>query len=235
MPEPTDKILYNRIKRSMYKKYPKHSAYRSGLIVKAYKKTFKKKYGNKKESYKGKYTRKRGLSRWFREKWRNQRGKVGYKYKSDVYRPTKRITKKSPITFKELTEKQLKRARREKARTHRVKRFKGGAKRYGIEMKDKLVKIIRPTVKGKKYTAIIKNLKTKKTHKISFGAIGYEQYRDSTRLKLYARRNHGDKQRRRNYFTRHSGIPTKDRAVKKELKKSHGHYNAKILSHIYLW
>ena len=43
MPEPTDKILYNKIKRNMYKKYPKHSAYRSGLIVKAYKKTFKKK------------------------------------------------------------------------------------------------------------------------------------------------------------------------------------------------
>jgi len=235
MSEPTDKILYNKTKKRIQRKYPKHSAYRSGLIVKTYKKAFRKKYGNKKKSYKGKYTRKKGLSRWFREEWKNQRGEIGYKYKSDVYRPTKRITKKTPITLKELSKKQIKRARREKARTRRIKRFIGGAKRYGIKMKEKLVKIIRPTVKGKKYTAIIKNLKTKKTHKVSFGAIGYEQYRDSTLLQLYTQGNHGDKRRRRNYFSRHSGIPTKDRAIRKELRKSHGHYNAKILSHIYLW
>ena len=155
-----------------------------------------------------------------------------------MYRPTRRITSKTPVTFDELTNKQISRARREKRITRRVKRFRGGrrrTKRYGIVMNERIVEFIKPTVKGKKYTAIIENLKTKKRHKISFGAIGYQQFKDSTPLKLYKNMNHDDPKRRRNYFNRHSGIPTKDAAVKKELKKSHGRYNAKILSHIYLW
>ena len=32
--------------KRIYKKIPKHSAYRSGVLVQAYKKSFKKKYGN---------------------------------------------------------------------------------------------------------------------------------------------------------------------------------------------
>lgn len=122
--EPVDKALYNKTKKQLYKKYPKHSAYRSGLLVQAYKKAFKNKYGSSKQPYLGKQTKKVGLNRWFSEKWLNQRGEVGYKYKSDVYRPTKRITKKTPITFCELNKKQIKRARSEKYRTRHVKRFK---------------------------------------------------------------------------------------------------------------
>ena len=38
MPTPTNKALYNRVKARIKKKIPKHSAYRSGQIVKAYKK-----------------------------------------------------------------------------------------------------------------------------------------------------------------------------------------------------
>ena len=37
----------------------------------------------KSNPYKGK-TKKQGLRRWFREKWVNQRGEIGYKYKSDI-------------------------------------------------------------------------------------------------------------------------------------------------------
>jgi hypothetical protein len=124
--EPVDKVLYNKTKKQLYKKYPKHSAYRSGLLVQAYKKAFSEKYGNKKQPYFGKSKKGRatGLGRWFAEKWLNQRGEVGYKYKSDVYRPTKRVTKKSPITFGELSKKQIKRARTEKYRTGHVKLFK---------------------------------------------------------------------------------------------------------------
>ena len=99
MPKPRNMKLYNSIKRKIYKKHPKHSAYRSGLLVQAYKKKFKKKYGNK-EPYIGKKTSKKGLKRWFEEEWVNQRGEIGYKYKGDVYRPSKRITKKTPKTFK---------------------------------------------------------------------------------------------------------------------------------------
>lgn len=124
--KPTDLELYNKIKKKTMKKIPKHSAYRSGVIVKTYKKKFKEKYGNKKSPYTGKKTKKKGLSRWFKEKWVNQRGEVGYKYKSDIYRPSKRITKKTPVTHKELSKKQIKRARTIKYKKGRVHRFKKG-------------------------------------------------------------------------------------------------------------
>ena len=41
---PNDKKLYNKTKKYIYKKYPKHSAYRSGLLVQEYKKRFSKKW-----------------------------------------------------------------------------------------------------------------------------------------------------------------------------------------------
>ena len=96
---PTDLFLYEKIKKKVYKDIQKHSAYRSGIVVKKYKESFKKKYGNK-NPYKGKYTKKKGLRRWFDEKWVNQRGKVGYQYKNDIYRPSKRITKKHQLHIK---------------------------------------------------------------------------------------------------------------------------------------
>ena len=55
---PTDSNLYNKTKKYIYKKYPKHSAYRSGLLVQKYKSNFTKKYGNKKQPYIGTKTRK---------------------------------------------------------------------------------------------------------------------------------------------------------------------------------
>ena len=104
--EPRDLILYNKIKKKVYKKIPKHSAYRSGILVQQYKKAFKKKYP-KKNPYKGKTTERKGLKRWFNEKWVNQDGKVGYHSKSDIYRPSKRITSNTPITHKELSKKEI--------------------------------------------------------------------------------------------------------------------------------
>ena len=122
MPTPRDKSLYNKVKQQVYKKIPKHSAYRSGIVVQKYKQLFNKKHPHK-NPYIGKKTKKKGLSRWFKEKWRNQRGKVGYKYKSDVYRPTRRITKKTPRTFKELGRRRIKKARSIKYRKGRVAHF----------------------------------------------------------------------------------------------------------------
>ena len=121
--EPVDQKLYQKTKNKVYKDIPKHSAYRSGILVQKYKQSFAKKYGKKKSPYKGNKTQKKGLSRWFSEEWRNQRGEVGYKYKNDVYRPTKKITKKTPKTYKELKNKQIKKARTEKYRKGRVNRF----------------------------------------------------------------------------------------------------------------
>ena len=36
--EPSDIKLYNKTKKQIYKKIPKHSAYRSGILVQTYKK-----------------------------------------------------------------------------------------------------------------------------------------------------------------------------------------------------
>jgi len=132
MPTPRDKKLYKKIKKKVYKDIPKHSAYRSGILVKKYKKAYTRKYGNRKgkrNPYIGKKTRKKGLRRWFDEKWVNQDGKVGYHSKSDVYRPSKRITRKTPTTHKELSKKEINRSRREKYTKGRVKRFKKGGTR----------------------------------------------------------------------------------------------------------
>ena len=125
MPEPVDMQLYEKIKKQVFKEIPKHSAYRSGILVQKYKKTFKKKYGNK-SPYKGQKTEKKGIARWFKEKWVNQRGKIGYKYKNDIYRPSIRVTENTPITHGELTKKEIKRARTKKYKKGRVNRFRGG-------------------------------------------------------------------------------------------------------------
>lgn len=124
-PEPFDQKLYDRVKEKIYKKNPVHSAYRSGIIVKTYKSEFAKRYGSRKSPYKNKSRSKStGLTRWFREKWRNQRGEIGYNKKGDVYRPTVRVTKQTPVTFRELSNKELERAKKEKKTKGHVYRFR---------------------------------------------------------------------------------------------------------------
>ncbi len=123
MPTATDPSLYDKVKRSVYRKHPKHSAYRSGLLVQRYKRAFRDKYGSKRSPYRGQKTPHTGLSRWFDERWTNQRGEIGYRYKSDVYRPTRKVTHTTPKTFDELSQVELTRARRKKSRLGRVNRF----------------------------------------------------------------------------------------------------------------
>jgi hypothetical protein len=122
MPTPTDLDMYNKIKANVYKEIPKHSAYRSGIVVQKYKNEFAKRYPQK-EPYIGEKPKKKGLTRWFNEKWVNQRGDIGYKNKNDIYRPSIRVTKKTPTTHNEISDKELARARREKYTKGRVKRF----------------------------------------------------------------------------------------------------------------
>lgn len=119
---PSDPEMYKKI-LNKYQKKMKTSAYRSGLIVKEYKQRFKEKYGNK-SPYTGKKTSK-GLTRWFKEDWKNVRtGKTGYQRKGDLYRPTKRISSKTPITKSELTKAEIKRAEKEKKTKGRVSKFR---------------------------------------------------------------------------------------------------------------
>ena len=124
MPEPIDLTLYEKVKKSVYKKYPKHSAYRSGLLVKEYKEQFKGKYGVRKQPYKGKKKENEGLSRWFKEKWKTEQGKKTYKEGGTVFRPTIRITKDTPTTFKELSKKEIQQSIKEKKSIGRVTKFK---------------------------------------------------------------------------------------------------------------
>ena len=123
MSTPSDEKLYASVKKRIYKKYPTHSAYRSGLLVQAYKKSYTRKYGTRKSPYIGNKPLNKGLDRWFKEEWKSDLGKIGYSSKSSIYRPTKRITKKTPKTFDELTVNQIQRAKREKARTGRVLKY----------------------------------------------------------------------------------------------------------------
>ena len=118
---PNDLVLYDKIKKYIFNKNQVNSAYRSGDVVKEYKKQFMVKYGNK-EPYSGNQNNS-GLTRWFTEDWKNQRGMVGYQYKSDIYRPTKIINSKTPKTYNQLTETEIKKARKKKLTTGRVNKF----------------------------------------------------------------------------------------------------------------
>jgi len=89
-----DPALYEKAKEIVYKQYPKHSAYRSGQLVKKYKEMGGTYSGKKPKS---------GLTRWFKEEWKDI-GNEEY----PVYRPTKRITKDTPLTPDEIKPSNLK-------------------------------------------------------------------------------------------------------------------------------
>ena len=103
MPTPTDQELYEKVKKSIMNKMKANSAYRSGLIVQKYKEEYYKKHKNN-NAYQGNKNNS-DLRRWFKEKWRNQEGEIGYNKKGDIYRPTIKINNKTPLTFSELTKK----------------------------------------------------------------------------------------------------------------------------------
>ena len=114
--------------------------------------------------------------------------------------------------------------------TRRVPKHQSG----GAKMKERIIEFKRGPF-PKKYTAIVENRKTKKRRKINFGDRRYQQYKDRTPNKLYAKQNHGTRKRMRNYYNRHSGTPNREKAIKKEIKESNGFYTPKILSHEFLW
>ena len=112
---PSNKKLYNKVKEEAKKKFKSWpSAYASSWLVREYKKR-----GGK---YKGKKPKDSGLTRWFKEEWIDVcklpkkspcgRPKVKdlKKWQKDYpyCRPSKKVTKDTPKTVKELTKKQLK-------------------------------------------------------------------------------------------------------------------------------
>jgi hypothetical protein len=94
MPVVDDPKLYEAVKKYAESIYKKHSAYRSGFIVKKYKELG------------GTYTeddKPKKLKQWYEEKWFD----IGDK-EYPVYRPTVRVNKSTPLTAAEIDPKNLK-------------------------------------------------------------------------------------------------------------------------------
>ena len=102
---PSDTRLYEKVKKYVYAIYKKPSAYRSGALVKLYKKLGGKyhivyKKGNKNDEL--------PLHRWFQEKWKDvSPKKYSNKEHYPLYRPTKRINSKTPTTYNEISKKEI--------------------------------------------------------------------------------------------------------------------------------
>ena len=110
---PINRKLYEKVKSIVYPRYKKASAYRSGAVIKLY-----KEMGGKFKNNGG-----RKLSRWFEEEWKD----IGNHQEYPVYRPTKRITKDTPLTVDEIDPKNLKEQIKEKQKIkgeHNLKPFK---------------------------------------------------------------------------------------------------------------
>jgi hypothetical protein len=94
MPTIDNPDLYETAKKIADKTYSKPSAYKSGFIIKKYKELGGT-YSGKKEN--------KGIRRWIKEDWRDVGGED-----YPVYRPTKRVSKDTPLTASEIDPANLK-------------------------------------------------------------------------------------------------------------------------------
>jgi hypothetical protein len=94
MPIPLNKELYEYARKQADRIYKKSSAYKSGYIVKLYKRLGGEYLEDNKEH---------SLSRWFEENWMDV-GNGDY----PVYRPTVRISRNTPLTIDEIDKGNLK-------------------------------------------------------------------------------------------------------------------------------
>jgi len=98
MPAPTDPTLYKEAKEFIEKKYKTNSPFRSGAIVKQYKQQFKKKHESGTP-----YTNEgpKNLERFFEEKWVAVNPVIG-ESGNPVFRPTKRVSDKTPKLLQDI-------------------------------------------------------------------------------------------------------------------------------------
>lgn len=94
MPKILNPLLYQKAKMNADNIYKKPSAYKSGYIVKEY-----KRLGGEYENDGSP----NNLKRWYKEDWTDVGGKS-----YPVYRPTKRINKMTPLTASEVSKANLK-------------------------------------------------------------------------------------------------------------------------------
>ena len=71
------------------------------------------------------------LKRWFKEDWRTPSGKKDYSSGESTFRPTKKVSKKTPTTWSQLTPAEKAAAKKEKKRKGRVGRYKKRKKEHG--------------------------------------------------------------------------------------------------------
>ena len=64
------------------------------------------------------------LRRWFKEEWKTPSGDKDYSKGENLFRPTKRINKKTATTWSELTSAEKAAAQKEKNTKGRVSKFK---------------------------------------------------------------------------------------------------------------
>ena len=203
-----DPELYEQAKRIVYQQYPKHSAYRSGQLVKQYK-SMGGTYSGKKDTS--------GLTSWFKENWKDIGG-LDY----PVYRPTIRVNKNTPLTPDEIDPENL---REQIALKQKIKgkqnlpAFKGKGiayeiKPYSYKQAEKLGVKIKPSTNPKKKIDVFDY---NNQYILSIGASGYGDFPTylEEKGKVYA------DERRRLYKIRHN----KDRIK----EGSAGYYADQIL------
>lgn len=96
--KPKNKELYEKARSIVYKQYEKPSAYRSGALIKKYKELGGTFINDGKP---------KPLKRWYSELWKDVNpNKTSKSY--PVYRPTKRISSKTPLTVNEIDKDNLK-------------------------------------------------------------------------------------------------------------------------------
>jgi len=70
----------------------------------------------------------KNLRRWFEEDWRTPKGKKGYsKGDSGIFRPTKKVSSKTPKTYSELSAADIAKAKKERKAKGRDSKY-GGTK-----------------------------------------------------------------------------------------------------------
>lgn len=64
------------------------------------------------------------LKRWFKEKWETPSGKEDYSGGENTFRPTKKVSSDTPLTWDELTPAEKARGQKEKNTKGRVSRYR---------------------------------------------------------------------------------------------------------------
>lgn len=167
---PINKKLYEKAKEIVYPRYKKPSAYRSGAVVKLY-----KEMGGKFKENNG-----RPLARWFREEWKD----VGNK-EYPVYRPTKRVSKDTPLTASEIDPENLRLQIREKQEIRGEKNLKPFVKKGGRlaqtdEEETKIAKKIIQKVAGEQ------NAEVKKISETPMGDDNIRKYLPNSKILKYS-------------------------------------------------